>query len=97
MNERMKDFTIDSTFVAIILQYLYNSETKFREARFLIKFLGILCKIQNVFEFLANRHFGEYLEQLPWRYQNEQNVHEILEFCAQVVVSTYGDAINITL
>jgi hypothetical protein len=97
MSQKMATFPTDADFLASVLVFLYKAETGFPEAEWLVRFLGSCCKLQEVLAFLSHRHFGDYLEQLPWRYRSENKVADLLDFCATAAYQSYGKAINLSL
>jgi hypothetical protein len=97
MNQRMENFPIDQGFLTVVLQFLYDTDAPFSTVQAFVRFLGGLCANEEIFAFLADRQFVEYLQQLPWRYEGEAGVTETVEFCAQAALATDGAAEETTV
>ena len=66
-------------FYAEILNYLYDPDTPFNVAKHFIKFLGdAITNDPNVVCFLKEHLFYDYIEQLPWRY-NDAETFSVIE------------------
>lgn len=83
------EFPFTSDLFGTILIFLYDQETQFEVAKQFIVFLSNACKSQRILFFLQKRYFVKYIEQLPWRYENEAEVAEVIEYCVTCLTKFY--------
>ena len=84
-----EEFPFISDLFATILLYLYDQDTQLEVAKPFIIFLSNACKSQRILFYLQKRYFVKYIEQLPWRYENENEVAEVIEYCVTSLTKFY--------
>ena len=89
MIDKMDDFPFDPEFFTSVLVFLYDNETPFLAAMPFIIFLIHACKYKNILVFLQRRYFVKYIEQLPWRYDQEAKVGDAIEYCVTTLTHLY--------
>ncbi|OHS96261.1 TKL family protein kinase [Tritrichomonas foetus] len=90
MIEQMETFSFDPQFYGSVISLLYDPNTTFDTAMPFIVFLGASCRVKKIVIFLYKRCFVRYLEQLPWRYENEPRVADAIEYCASIMNRFYS-------
>ena len=86
MANSVQGFEVNVEFCDAVLKYLYNRETPFASATNFIVFFISLCKEKKFMVYLQKRYFGQYLEQLPFRYENDNGVDSLIEYCVNCLV-----------
>lgn len=84
-----EEFPFISDLFATILLYLYDQDTQLEVAKPFIVFLTNACKSQRILYYLQKRYFVKYIEQLPWRYENENEVADVIEYCVTYLTKLY--------
>lgn len=90
MIDQIPSLSVDPNLLAGVLKFLYPNDTPFEAAAPLILFLTRTCQSQQVMAFLNKHSFCQYLEQLPWRYENEKQVADVIESCVKTLMAYYG-------
>lgn len=85
-------FTFDQNFFGAIIALLYDPNTSFDTANPFIYFLGSSCREKKIVVFLYKRSFVQYLEQLPWRYENDQRVNDAIQSVCDVMTYSYNQS-----
>lgn len=90
MVDKMDGFTFDAQFFGSVISLIYDPNTTLDTALPFIRFLGTSCKARKIVVFLYKRSYIQYLEQLPWRYENDSRVADVIEYFASVMNRFYS-------
>ena len=90
MVDTMDGFTFDAQFFGSVISLIYDPNTTLDTALPFIRFLGTSCKARKIVVFLYKRSYIQYLEQLPWRYENDSRVADVIEYFASVMNRFYS-------
>ena len=90
MVDQMDSFTFDAQFFGSVISLIYDPNTSLDTALPFIRFLGTSCKARKIVVFLYKRSYIQYLEQLPWRYENDSRVADVIEYFASVMNRFYS-------
>lgn len=78
----IKDFSVDPEFLRSIIELLYDEKTSFDTAYPFIIFLANVTQVRDIVIYLKKQSFLQYLQQLPWRYENEPRISDAIEYFA---------------
>ena len=88
----LPNLKIDVSFFDSIISLLYDMPTPFDTAMQFIIFLSIACRTRDVLLALHKVSFVCYLQQLPWRYENDPRVAEAIDYYASSLSQYYSSS-----
>ena len=89
MIRSIPEFVPNIEFCNSSLKLLYDESTIFATASNFIVFFIEIAKEKKYLVYLQKRYFMQYLEQLPFRYEGEDDVNDIIDFSVLTLTKYY--------